>query len=124
MSGSVPHAIAASSTLSVNQRPIQENFDQRSDEDTNLAAQHARNAKASSDLVVTVSEQSQALAEQHRQQDINERKQQAEQLNQQRRLEQQRQERMAQEQLLMEEQQQLERYQLQNRLGMSLDTQA
>ncbi len=122
MSGSLPHAIAASSTLSVNQRPIQDQFDQRSDDDTSLAAQHSRNAKASSDLVVTVSEESQALAEQNRQASIDELKQQAEQLNQQRQLERQREEYLAREQLLIEEQQQLERYQQQTRIGDRLDT--
>ncbi|WP_417537965.1 hypothetical protein [Marinomonas sp.] len=64
MSGSLPHSIALSGhTLSTNITPGYTTFDVRSDEDTNMAALNARNAKASSDLIVTISEQGQALSQ-------------------------------------------------------------
>lgn len=64
MSGSLPHTIALSNHTSTNMTtPGYTTFDLRSDEDTNLAAINARNAKASSDLVVTISEQGQALSQ-------------------------------------------------------------
>ena len=62
MSGSVPHSIAVSNHTHSNvAQPGYTTYDVRSDEDNNLAALNARNAKASSDLVVTISEQGQAL---------------------------------------------------------------
>lgn len=64
MSGSLPHSIALSNhTLTSTNTPGYTTFDLRSDEDTNMAALNARNAKASSDLVVTISEQGQALSQ-------------------------------------------------------------
>ena len=67
MSGSLPHSIAVSShTLTSSTTPGYTTFDLRSDEDTNMAALNARNAKASSDLVVTISEEGQALAQRNR----------------------------------------------------------
>lgn len=64
MSGSLPHSIALSNhTFTSTTTPGYTTFDLRSDEDTNMAALNARNAKASSDLVVTISEQGQALAQ-------------------------------------------------------------
>lgn len=66
MSGSLPHTIAISNhTPSNTTQPGYVPFDLRSDEDTNMAALNARNAKASSDHIVTISEQGQALS-QHR----------------------------------------------------------
>lgn len=62
MSGSLPHSIAVSNQTQSNvAQPGYTTYDVRSDEDTNMAALNARNAKASSDLVVTISEQGQAL---------------------------------------------------------------
>ncbi|BFM48095.1 hypothetical protein [Marinomonas sp. THO17] len=70
MSGSVPHSIAVSNhTHSSTAQPGYTTYDVRSDEDNNLAALHARNAKASSDLIVTISEQGQALQGQTRKKD-------------------------------------------------------
>lgn len=67
MSGSLPHSIALSNhTLTSTTTPGYTTYDLRSDEDTNLAALNARNAKASSDLVVTISEQGQALAQRNK----------------------------------------------------------
>jgi hypothetical protein len=64
MSGSLPHSIALSNhTFTSTTTPGYTTFDLRSDEDTNMAALNARNAKASSDLVVTISEQGQALSQ-------------------------------------------------------------
>ena len=64
MSGSLPHSIALSAQVPNNTvTPGYTTFDVRSDEDKNLAALHARNAKASSDLVVTISEEGQALSQ-------------------------------------------------------------
>jgi len=64
MSGSLPHSIALSNHTSTSTiTPGYTTFDLRSDEDTNMAALNARNAKASSDLVVTISEQGQALSQ-------------------------------------------------------------
>ncbi|WP_392383877.1 hypothetical protein [Marinomonas primoryensis] len=64
MSGSLPHTIALSSHTSTSTTtPGYTTFDLRSDEDTSLAALNTRNAKASSDLVVTISEQGQALSQ-------------------------------------------------------------
>ena len=64
MSGSLPHTIALSNHTSTSTTTTgYTTFDLRSDEDTNLAALNARNAKASSDLVVTISEQGQALSQ-------------------------------------------------------------
>ncbi|MEP0072600.1 MAG: hypothetical protein ABJE79_07835 [Marinomonas sp.] len=64
MSGSLPHSIAVSShTLTGTITPGYTTFDLRSDEDTNMAALNARNAKASSDLIVTISEEGQALSQ-------------------------------------------------------------
>ena len=67
MSGSLPHVIAVSHhTVTSTATPGYTTFDLRSDEDTNMAALNARNAKASSDLVVTISEQGQALSQRDR----------------------------------------------------------
>lgn len=67
MSGSLPHSIAVSShTLTSTTTPGYTTFDLRSDEDTNMAALNARNAKASSDLIVTISEEGQALSQDNR----------------------------------------------------------
>ena len=67
MSGSLPHSIALSNhTFTSTTTPGYTTFDLRSDEDTNMAALNARNAKASSDLVVTISEQGQALSQRNR----------------------------------------------------------
>jgi hypothetical protein len=67
MSGSLPHSIALSNhTFTSATTPGYTTFDLRSDEDTNMAALNARNAKASSDLVVTISEQGQALSQRNR----------------------------------------------------------
>jgi len=67
MSGSLPHSIAVSShTLTGTTTPGYTTFDLRSDEDTNMAALNARNAKASSDLIVTISEEGQALSQDNR----------------------------------------------------------
>ncbi|MEO9274151.1 hypothetical protein ABFY09_04755 [Marinomonas sp. 5E14-1] len=67
MSGSLPHSIAVSShTLTSTTTPGYTTFDLRSDEDTNIAALNARNAKASSDLIVTISEEGQALSQDNR----------------------------------------------------------
>ena len=67
MSGSLPHSIALSNhTATGAATPGYTTFDLRSDEDTNMAALNARNAKASSDLVVTISEQGQALSQRNR----------------------------------------------------------
>ncbi|MEP3351329.1 MAG: hypothetical protein ABJN96_15410 [Marinomonas sp.] len=67
MSGSLPHSIAVSShTLTGTTTPGYTTFDLRSDEDTNMAALNARNAKASSDLIVTISEEGQALSRDNR----------------------------------------------------------
>jgi hypothetical protein len=64
MSGSLPHTIALSSHTSTSTTtPGYTIFDLRSDEDTSLAALNTRNAKASSDLVITISEQGQALSQ-------------------------------------------------------------
>ncbi|MGO2355338.1 MAG: hypothetical protein ACTH58_11465 [Marinomonas foliarum] len=64
MSGSLPHSIALSGQVPNNTTtPGYTTFDIRSDEDKNLAALNARNAKASSDLVVTISEEGQALSQ-------------------------------------------------------------
>lgn len=64
MSGSVPHSIAVSSqTLGNPTTPGYTTYDLRSDEDTKTNALNARNAKASSDHVVTISEEGQALAQ-------------------------------------------------------------
>ncbi|MCW4628444.1 MULTISPECIES: hypothetical protein [Marinomonas] len=67
MSGSLPHVIAVSNhTITSTATPGYTTFDLRSDEDTNMAALNARNAKASSDLIVTISEQGQALSQRNR----------------------------------------------------------
>ncbi|WP_421852175.1 hypothetical protein [Marinomonas sp.] len=67
MSGSLPHSIALSNhTLTSAATPGYTTYDLRSDEDTNMAALNARNAKASSDLVVTISEQGQALSQKNK----------------------------------------------------------
>lgn len=67
MSGSLPHVIAVSNhTITSTATPGYTTFDLRSDEDTNMAALNARNAKASSDLVITISEQGQALSQRNR----------------------------------------------------------
>ena len=67
MSGSLPHSIALSNhTLTSTTTPGYTTYDLRSDEDTNMAALNARNAKASSDLVVTISEQGQALSQRNK----------------------------------------------------------
>jgi|GEM_PF-1562620 hypothetical protein len=67
MSGSLPHVIAVSNhTVTSTATPGYTTFDLRSDEDTNMAALNARNAKASSDLVITISEQGQALSQRNR----------------------------------------------------------
>ncbi|TYL47915.1 hypothetical protein [Marinomonas sp. IMCC 4694] len=64
MSGSLPHSIALSNlTLTNTTTPGYTTYDVRSDEDTGIAALNARNAKASSDLVVTLSEEGQALSQ-------------------------------------------------------------
>lgn len=64
MSGSLPHSIALSGQVPNNTAtPGYTTFDVRSDEDKKLAALNARNAKASSDLVVTISEEGQALSQ-------------------------------------------------------------
>jgi len=64
MSGSLPHSIAiANHTANTTVTPGYTTYDLRSDEDTNMAALNARNAKASSDFVVTISEEGQALAQ-------------------------------------------------------------
>jgi hypothetical protein len=64
MSGSLPHTIALSNNTSANTtQPGYIPFDLRSDEDTSMTALNARNAKASSDHVVTISEQGQALSQ-------------------------------------------------------------
>lgn len=64
MSGSLPHSIALSNhTVTSTTTPGYTTYDLRSDEDTNMAALNARNAKASSDLIVTISEQGQALSQ-------------------------------------------------------------
>ena len=64
MSGSVPHSIAVSShTLGSPTTPGYTTYDLRSDEDTKTNALNARNAKASSDHIVTISEEGQALAQ-------------------------------------------------------------
>ncbi|RNF51151.1 hypothetical protein EBI00_09355 [Marinomonas hwangdonensis] len=64
MSGSLPHVIAlANHTFTPVVTPGYTTFDLRSDEDTNMAALNARNAKASSDHIVTLSEEGQALAQ-------------------------------------------------------------
>lgn len=67
MSGSLPHSIALSShSLTSTTTPGYTTYDVRSDEDTSVAALNARNAKASSDLVVTLSEEGQALSQQQK----------------------------------------------------------
>lgn len=67
MSGSLPHTIAISNTTPSNTtQPGYVPFDLRSDEDTNMTALNARNAKASSDHIVTISDQGQALSQQKR----------------------------------------------------------
>ncbi|NVK75607.1 MAG: hypothetical protein HWE24_19205 [Oceanospirillaceae bacterium] len=64
MSGSLPHSIAiANHTANTTVTPGYTTYDLRSDEDTNMEALNARNAKASSDFVVTISEEGQALAQ-------------------------------------------------------------
>ena len=64
MSGSLPHSIALfNHTATSSTTPGYTTYDLRSDEDTNMAALNARNAKASSDLIVTISEQGQALSQ-------------------------------------------------------------
>jgi hypothetical protein len=77
MSGSLPHSIAvASHTLASSTTPGYTTFDLRSDEDNNMAALNARNAKASSDLIVTISEEGQALAQRNKKKfdDVEEKK--------------------------------------------------
>jgi len=72
MSGSLPHTIALSNHTTANTtQPGYVPFDLRSDEDTSMAALNARNAKASSDHIVTLSEQGQALS-QRKQKKVNE----------------------------------------------------
>lgn len=72
MSGSLPHAIALSGQVPHSTTtPGYTTFDIRSDEDKNLAALNARNAKASSDLVVTISEEGKALS-QHNKKTVDE----------------------------------------------------
>jgi hypothetical protein len=67
MSGSLPHTIAISNNTPTNTtQPGYVTFDLRSDEDTNMAALNARNAKASSDHIVTISDQGQALSQRKR----------------------------------------------------------
>ncbi|MBR7888594.1 hypothetical protein J9B83_06520 [Marinomonas sp. A79] len=62
MSGSIPHTIALSNhTSAPSTTPGYTTFDVRSDEDTRTTAMNARNAIATSDLVVTLSEEAQAL---------------------------------------------------------------
>lgn len=62
MSGSIPHTIALSNHIaSTSTTPGYTTFDVRSDEDTRATALNARNAKATSDLIVTLSEEAQAL---------------------------------------------------------------
>ncbi|MBJ7538130.1 hypothetical protein I8J31_10630 [Marinomonas sp. C1424] len=64
MSGSLPHTIAITNhTLPNANSTGYTPFDLRSDEDKNIAALNARNAKASSDFVVTISEEGQALSQ-------------------------------------------------------------
>lgn len=64
MSGSLPHVIALANHTSTQQvTPGYTTFDLRSDEDTKRSALNARNAKASSDHIVTLSEEGQALAQ-------------------------------------------------------------
>lgn len=64
MSGSLPHTIAITNNTLPNANSTGYTpFDLRSDEDKNVAALNARNAKASSDFVVTISEEGQALAQ-------------------------------------------------------------
>lgn len=61
MSGSLPHAISSHSMVN-NQSSGYSAFDQRADEDNNRASLNARNAKVSSDFIITLSEQGQALS--------------------------------------------------------------
>ncbi|ETX11635.1 hypothetical protein MUS1_10230 [Marinomonas ushuaiensis DSM 15871] len=64
MSGSLPHTIALSNHTPANTtQPGYVPFDLRSDEDISMTALNARNAKASSDHIVTLSEQGQALSQ-------------------------------------------------------------
>lgn len=70
MSGSLPHIIAISNHTPANTtQPGYIPFDLRSDEDTNMTALNARNAKASSDHIVTISEQGQALSQRKQKKD-------------------------------------------------------
>ncbi|MCB5162774.1 hypothetical protein [Marinomonas algarum] len=65
MSGSIPHTIALSNLSSANvTTPGYTTYDLRSDEDTRSAANNALNARATSDLIVTLSEEAQALLKQ------------------------------------------------------------
>lgn len=66
MSGSLPHTIALSNPTPANTtQPGYVPFDLRSDEDNSMTALNTRNAKASSDHIVTISEQGQALSQQN-----------------------------------------------------------
>lgn len=66
MSGSLPHAIANHSLMSTNSSGYS-SFNQRTDNHTDSASLNARNASASSDFVVTISEQGQALSQKDQQ---------------------------------------------------------
>ena len=66
MSGSLPHSIAvANHTMTPPITPGHTQFDTRSDDDTSPADLNASNAKASSDLIVTISEEAKALAQRY-----------------------------------------------------------
>lgn len=68
MSGSLPHSIAvANHTAAPPITPGHTQFDARSDDDKSLADLNARNNKASSDLIVTLSEEAKALAQRDKQ---------------------------------------------------------
>lgn len=62
MSGSLPHAISSHHMMNLPSSGSSI-YDERSDDETNKADLNARNAKASSDLIVTLSEEGQALSQ-------------------------------------------------------------
>lgn len=108
MSGSIPHTIALSNSTAGDLDLAQKQFDVRSDEDTSISALHARNAPASSDLIVTLSEQAQqSNLEKQQQEELTQSRQQADDLAEHARL----------EQAWLEDQQMLDAYEKQTKTG-------
>ncbi|GAB3475274.1 hypothetical protein [Marinomonas epiphytica] len=112
MSGSIPHTIALANNTATDPDLARKQFDIRSEDDTRISELHARNAQASSDLVVTLSEQAQQANQEH----LRQKQQRQEQADQE--LHNQRQAELAQrQQEWLEDQQSRDNYEKQTKTG-------